>query len=229
MKRVLITQGNYIPWKGYFDMIARADVFVIYDEVQYTKNDWRNRNMILTQDGPQWLTIPVRRLTLDQRICDSVISDTTWSRKHVASLQTNYAKAKYFGAYRDQVFELYDPQMTLLSEVNRTFLKALCGMLGIGTDIVDSRDLELAGDRNGRLIDACKKLGATTYLSGPAAQGYLDVNSFQEQGVEVEWMEYGGYPEYPQVFKPFQHGVSVLDLLFNTGPDAGSFMKHVRK
>ena len=229
MKRVLITQSNYIPWKGYFDMIAHADVFVIYDEVQYTKNDWRNRNVIKTPAGPQWLTIPVRRTGLDQRICDSAISDANWCKKHIASLQANYARAPHFEHYRDRIFGTYDPQVALLSDVNRAFLKTLCDLLGITTEIVDSRDLALEGDRNGRLLDACQKLGATNYLSGPAAGDYLDVQLFRHNGIEVEWMSYAGYAEYPQLFPPFTHAVSALDLLFNAGPDAPSYMKYARQ
>ncbi len=227
MKRVLITQSNYVPWKGYFDMIAHADVFVLYDEVQYTKNDWRNRNLIKTSSGTQWLTIPVRRHALEQRICDTHVQDADWCKKHMASLQTNYARAPHFERYREQVFGTFDPRTTSLSEVNRSFLATVCALLGITTEFVDSRDLALEGDRNERLIDACRKLGGTTYLSGPAAGSYLDVQRFRDNGIAVEWMDYAGYPEHPQLFPPFTHAVSILDLLFNTGPDAHTYMKYV--
>jgi hypothetical protein len=228
MCTVAILQSNYIPWKGYFDLIAAADVFVIYDEVQYTKNDWRNRNLIKTPNGQQWLTIPVRQVTLDQRICDTRISDPSWSRKHIGALQANYARAPYFDRYKMAIFEELVRSRELLTEINVGMIRTLCELLGITTKIMDSRELDVVGDRNSRLLDACKKLGATHYLSGPAAQGYLDLALFEEGGIEVNWMDYSGYAEYNQLFPPFVHGVSVLDLLFNAGPEASACMKFVK-
>jgi hypothetical protein len=227
-KKVAILQSNYIPWKGYFDLLAKADVFVIYDEVQYTKNDWRNRNMIQTANGPQWITIPVRQESLDQKICDSKIFVDNWAKKHVSTLQGNYTKALHFKTYKEQVFSLYENQSNLISEVNVSFIKGICNLLGIKTQIIDSRELNLEGDRNIRLLEACKKLNATTYISGPAAKTYLDVELFNKEDIEVDWMDYSGYKEYKQVFAPFQHGVSVLDLIFNAGPDAKQYMKYIK-
>ncbi len=226
-KKVAILQSNYIPWKGYFDLITKADVFVIYDEVQYTKNDWRNRNLINTPNGLQWITIPVRQESLDQKICESKIFIDNWAKKHVSTLQGNYTKALHFKAYKDQVFSLYENQSNFISEVNVSFIKGICSMLDIKTEIIDSRELNLAGDRNIRLLEACKKLGATTYISGPAAKSYLDVELFNKEDIEVDWMDYSGYQEYKQVFEPFQHGVSVLDLIFNAGAEAKNYMKYV--
>lgn len=228
MSTVAILQSNYIPWKGYFDLVAAADIFVIYDEVQYTKNDWRNRNQIKTPNGPQWITIPVRQVNLGQRICDSRISDTSWARKHMGALQANYARAPFFEQYKKTVFDELSQPREFLSEVNVGLIRMICGLLGITTRIIDSRELALQGDRNARLLDACKKLGATAYLSGPAARSYLDTAWFQHEGIDVHWMDYSGYTEYPQLFPPFVHGVSVLDLLFNVGTDAPAFMKFLR-
>lgn len=229
MSTVAILQSNYIPWKGYFDLIAAADVFVIYDEVQYTKNDWRNRNVIKTPNGPQWLSIPVRQVSLEQRICDSRISDASWARKHIGTLQANYARAPFFEQYKQPVFDELTRTGDLLSDVNVRLIRLLCDLLGIHTRIIDSRELALEGDRNARLLDACIKLGATEYLSGPAARSYLDTTLFQGKGIDVRWMDYAGYPEYGQLFPPFVHGVSVLDLLFNMGPDAPAFMKFAKR
>lgn len=227
-KKIAILQSNYIPWKGYFDLIAKADVFVIYDEVQYTKNDWRNRNLINTPSGLQWLTIPVRIESLHQSIHESKIFTNNWHKKHVSSLTSNYAKADYFKQYKDQIFGFYENQSEFISEVNVSFIRSICSLLGITTTIIDSKELDLKGDRNERLLEACKKLNATNYISGPAAKNYLNTELFNQENIEVEWMDYSGYPEYKQVYQPFAHGVTVLDLIFNTGPNAADFMKYVK-
>ena len=226
-KKISILQSNYIPWKGYFDLIAKSDVFVIYDEVQYTKNDWRNRNLISTLNGPQWLTIPIRQENLAQKIFESKISANNWQRKHISSLQGSYSKAKYFNAFKDKVFSLYENQSDFISEINISFIKAICEMLEIKTQIIDSRELNLMGDRNIKLLDACKKLNADTYISGPSAKNYLQEDLFKQEAINVEWMDYSGYNEYKQVFEPFVHGVSIIDLIFNTGAEAKNYMKYV--
>lgn len=225
---VSILQSNYIPWKGYFDLIARSDVFVIYDEVQYTKNDWRNRNIILTPNGPNWITIPVRVNNLDQKIFETKIASNNWQKKHISSLQGNYTKANYFHEYKERVFSMFENQSEYISEVNISFIKGICNLLDIKTQIIDSRELNLEGDRNMRLLEACKKLNANKYISGPAAKSYLDLDLFNKEGIEVEWMNYSGYKEYKQVYKPFNHGVTILDLMFNLGPSSKSYLKYVK-
>jgi transposase len=222
---VSILQSNYIPWKGYFDIIAKSDVFVIYDEVQFTKNDWRNRNLIKTQKRLEWLSIPVRQENLHQKIFEIEILQGNWFKKHKSTLQTNYGKAPYFKKYKDIFFEIYDFPTTNLSEINRLFIEKICVILAIETKIIDSRELNLQGDKVERLIDACKKLKATKYLSGPAAKNYINEDLFNENNIELEWMDYSNYKEYNQLYPPFEHGVSILDLIFNEGPSARSFLK----
>jgi hypothetical protein len=225
MKKVAILQSNYIPWKGYFDIIQKADVFVIYDEVQYTKNDWRNRNMIKTPTGMQWLTIPVSQQSLNQKICETRISKSNWNMKHWNALAGNYAKAPFFRHFEHELKTLYTSIDTeFLSEINRQFIEKINTILEIPTEIVDSRLLDLKGDKNERLLDAVKKLNGTHYISGPAAKSYLDVNEFEKASIQVEWMDYSGYPTYSQLFEPFNHNVTVLDLLFNEGPNAKNFL-----
>ena len=223
---VSILQSNYIPWKGYFDIIAKSDVFVIYDEVQFTKNDWRNRNLIKTQEGLEWISISVRQESLKQKIFETKILLHNWSKKHKSTLQTNYGKAPYFKDYKDSIFEIYDSPSTDLSQINRLFIEKICAILAIETKIIDSRELNLEGDRLERLIDACKKLNAKKYLSGPAAKNYINEVLFNENNIELEWMDYSNYKEYKQLYPPFEHGVSVLDLIFNEGPNARSFLKY---
>jgi hypothetical protein len=220
VKKVAIIQSNYIPWKGYFDLMARADVLVIYDEVQYTKNDWRNRNIIKTPNGPQWITIPVRQRSLSQRIFETEVTDPKWAVKHLRTLQMNYAKAPFFKEIFPVLESVYESLATpFLSEINLQLLLTVRDMLGISTEVIDSRRLHLEGDRSERLVDAVLKLDGTEYISGPSAKAYLDMGLFNSKGIAVTWMDYSNYPQYPQLFPPFKHEVSVVDLLFNAGAD----------
>ena len=226
--KVSICQSNYIPWRGYFDLIASADVFVVYDEVQYTKNDWRNRNLIKTATGLSWLTVPVRRESIHQKINETLTMSTKWERKHITALTLNYSKSPFFQTYKDEIFEIYK-NFTSLSNLNVNMIKKICEILQIDTKIIDSSDLSLTGDRNSKLIDACIKLNATTYISGPSASCYLDTAAFNLNNINVNWMDYSGYLEYPQRFGKFIGNVSILDLIFNIGPNSKNYLKHNEK
>ena len=227
-KRVAIVQSNYIPWKGYFDLIASVDEFVLYDDVQYTRRDWRNRNLIKTANGPQWLTIPVEvKGKYHQLIRDVAVSDAGWARTHWRTLQHHYARAECFRDMQQLVEGWYERggELRMLTEINEHFLRAVCSLLEIGTTITRSSDYTLAEGRSERLLDICRQACATTYLSGPSARGYLDEAMFGAARVKVEWMDYSGYREYPQLYPPFEHGVTILDLLFNTGSAARGYLK----
>jgi hypothetical protein len=226
MKRVAIIQSNYIPWKGYFDIIGMVDEFIIYDEVQYTKNDWRNRNKIKTPAGVQWITIPVYQKSLNQKISETMVSTHNWGIKNWQTLRSNYGRAPYFKLFAPELEKFYCTSETrMLSEINTFLLKMICGMIGIGTKISNSADYVLTGEPTEKLISLCQQAGAQSYLSGPAAKDYLREELFVHAGIKVEWMDYSGYPEYPQLYPPFAHHVSILDLLFNTGKDALRYMK----
>lgn len=225
-KRVAIVQSNYIPWKGYFDLINMVDEFILYDDMQYTRRDWRNRNIIKTANGPIWLTIPVDvKGKYSQKIKDTVISDPTWTRKHWASLVHSYAKAKYFSQYRDLFASLYLQEEQMLSRVNHRFLIAICEILGIKTKISWSMDYSPAEGKTERLVDLSKQAGATEYISGPAAKDYLEEELFQHEGIGLRYVDYSSYPEYKQLWPPFDHRVSIVDLIFNEGPEATRYMK----
>lgn len=228
-KRVAILQSNYIPWKGYFDMIDSVDEFILYDDVQYTKRDWRNRNQIKTPtpDRKTWLTIPVNVSgKYEQKIRETLISSEGWSKEHWKTLQHTYAKAPYFKEVKPWLDDLYGRvPFPSLSEVNYHFISAICEYLGITSKLSWSSDYTLDDGKNERLIGLCLQAGATTYLSGPAAQDYMDVSQFNASGLAVEWMSYKGYPEYPQLYGEFEHGVTVLDVIFNTGKDARQYIK----
>lgn len=226
-KKVAILQSNYIPWKGYFDIINMVDVFVIYDDVQYTKRDWRNRNLIKTKDGLTWLTIPVEvKGRYNQKISEVVVADNRWFEKHLKALNLYYSKSAYFELYFPVIETIYftSPKENL-SEINVHFIKSIMKILDIKTKIAFSADLGVYGERTERLIGICKKLGADVYLSGPAARNYLKTNAFLHENIGVQWMDYSGYPEYAQLYPPFEHGVTILDLVFNEGPNALKFMK----
>lgn len=225
-KKIAILQSNYIPWKGYFDLINQVDEFIIYDDVQYTKNDWRNRNRIKTPQGVRWLTIPVRQEKLSQTIRETKISDPRWPRKHWVTISQCYSKAQYFKDYRDvfeQVYQLMD--LEYLSEINYRFMSAINGVLGIETRLRWSSEFELLGDQTERLLGICRQCGASEYLSGPAAKSYLDLEMAAREKIQISWLDYSGYPDYPQLYPPFEHGVTILDLIFNTGPHAANYMK----
>jgi hypothetical protein len=229
-KKVAIVQSNYIPWKGYFDLINSVDEFILYDDVQFTRRDWRNRNKIKTYDGAKWLTIPVVvKGKYLQKINETQIDDPDWGRRHLETLRTNYLKTPYFRDYESLLTDLYlsDPPL-YLSEVNYRFLKAICDLLEIKTKISWSSDYELVEGKTERLVSLCQQAGGTYYLSGPSAKEYIDMSRFEHAGIELAYMDYANYPEYPQRFPPFDHAVTVLDLLFNVGPAAPQYMKSFR-
>jgi hypothetical protein len=227
-KTVAIVQSCYIPWKGYFDLINLADEFIFFDDRQYTKRDWRNRNRIKTSVGTRWLSIPVQvKGRYLQRIDETFVDGTDWRRRHWETIRHQYMAAPYFGQFADRVEELYsgDADERRLSAVNRRFIEGICEFLGIGTTLSWSTDYRPVGERTERLLSLCLQSGATTYLSGPSAHAYLEEDRFEAEGIEVSYMNYDGYPEYEQPYPPFDHEVTILDLLFCTGPKASSYMK----
>ena len=230
MKKVAILQSNYIPWKGYFDLINMVDEFIFYDEVQYTKNDWRNRNKIKTPQGIQWLTIPVRQESLDQKIKDTKISDKKWNIKHWRTISQNYSKSKYFKDYKDIFEELYlKCDEEYLSQINYKFITTINEILEIKTKLRWSSEFELVDGQTEKLLGICKDCNADIYLSGPAAKDYFNEDLAKQENIKVEWMDYSGYKEYEQLNSPFEHGVSILDLIFNQGANAKEFMKSFDK
>ncbi|KTD51955.1 WbqC-like protein family protein [Legionella quinlivanii] len=226
-KKIAILQSNYIPWKGYFDLISSVDEFILYDDMQYTRRDWRNRNRIKTANGILWLSIPVQvKGKYFQSIRDTKVSTSDWNKKHWQTIVHSYSKAPYFADYKEFFENLYlSTTEEYLSEINTKFIIAINKLLNIKTPIRSSSEFDLAEGKSERLLELCKKLNATTYLSGPAARDYLDQALFANEKIDIEWMDYSGYSEYKQLFPPFDHAVSIIDLLFNCGPHAPGFMK----
>lgn len=226
IKRVAIIQSNYIPWRGYFDMIGLADEFVLLDNVQYTKNDWRNRNRIPDGGDGVWLTIPIRTAEKHhQNIDEAVISDPRWARKHWLTISQTYARAPHFARYEAEFAELYRraADEPMLARVNRMFIDGVCALLGIVTPITNAEKVETE-DPTERVVRLCQSRAATHYLSGPSAKDYVRTDAFDRAGVTLEYMDYSGYSPYRQLRAPFDPAVSVLDLLFNEGPNSSGFM-----
>ena len=227
-KKVAVLQSNYIPWKGYFDLIGSVDAFILFDDVQYTRRDWRNRNKIKTAHGEHWLSIPVKNKgRYDQLINEVEISEPGWAAAHWKTIEMSYRRAACFQQMEGPVRALYEQaaELTHLSQINHLFIAGLCPLLGIRTPLYRSENLGHATGKNERLIQLCQAVGGTHYLSGPAASCYLDEAAFATAGLGLSYMGYDGYLEYPQLYGEFQHAVSVIDLLFNTGADAPAFLE----
>jgi hypothetical protein len=226
-KRVAIIQSNYIPWRGYFDIINSVDAFVLLDDVQFTRRDWRNRNQIKTAQGLQWLTIPVDvKGQFDIKIKDVTVSNASWAQDHWNKIAQAYRKAPYFQAYKAQFEQAYlTDSERYLSQINHRFLSLINSILSVKTPLLWSNDFVISQDKSQRLLQICQQLDATTYVSGPAAKDYLQVALFQEAGLEVEWVNYDGYAGYQQLHGAFEPNVSVIDLIFNQGPAAKQYLK----
>lgn len=225
--RVAVLQSAYIPWRGYFDIISNVDLFVIYDDVQYSKGSWRNRNKVKLADGPRWLTVPVS-LTLGDIISDVTINYAAkdWIEQHRGLLNQSLGKSPYF----DMAMAPWEAAMaarpTNLSELNLILLDSYCRLLGIKTKFTSSQNYPLEGAATDRLLQLLTTLGATSYLSGPAAQSYLEVEKFQAAGIDIYYKSYIYHP-YPQAFHGFQQDVSIVDLVANLGPSAKDNIKSI--
>jgi hypothetical protein len=230
VKKTAILQSNYIPWKGYFDMIAAVDEFILYDDMQYTRRDWRNRNQIKTPQGLQWMTVPVLvKGKYFQKIQETEIDGADWALSHWKTLTQNYRRAAYFDEIASWLEPIYlGESFIYLSQLNRRLIEAVCRYLGIMTVISNSSDYVLQEGKTERLVDLCVQAGATEYISGPAAKDYIEEAMFRDKGIGLTWFDYADYPEYPQLWGEFTHGVTILDLLFNTGKDTHRYMKCIR-
>ena len=231
MKTVVIIQSNYIPWRGYFAMIALADELILLDSVQYTKNDWRNRNIIKTPSGPHWITIPVVR-RFPQAIDEARIVAADWADRHIVAIQHNYRRAKAFDETSSWLFPNLRKAaaFSLLTEVNFFLIREVCRHLGITrqisrcTDLI-SREALAKMEPTERLVELCGSVGAKRYLTGPAARDYLLLDKFNHAGIEVRWMEHGSLPVYPQCWNGFEPRLSIVDLLLNCGNMSNDFLR----
>jgi len=222
--RAVVLQSNYLPWKGYFDLIASADVFVIYDSVQYTKNDWRNRNRLMTRNGPVWITVSVVTAgRFGQKIRETEISDRAALTRHWKTITQTYGSLSGFADHAGELFEAFNlaSNKTHLHDVNVILLQALLDVLRVETEIIDDLRFSFdSDDPTSRLVQICTELGVSSYLTGPAGTNYLDLDQFRLAEIAVEVLEYDHYNEYPQLGSGrFDHAVSIVDLLAHTGAD----------
>lgn len=222
--KVVILQPSYIPWRGYFHQIQKADLFVFYDCVQYDDRGWRNRNKIKIGNDAQWLTVPVNSKgcqTLKTPIEKiPIVWDSPWNEKHLQTFRQNYCRTAFFKKYETLLETIYARKDAYLSDFTCFTTELIARELGIAhTQFERSSRLGAEGSKTDRLIWILKKVGATHYISGPSAAEYIEREKFEEAGISLEFMVYD-YPEYPQLHGNFQPQVSVLDLLFNVGPDA---------
>ena len=221
--KCVILQPSYIPWRGFFHLIQKSDCFVFYDDVQYDKHSFRNRNRVKTANGTVWLTIPVSsrgNVVNATPIRDIRINwETNWNRKHWMTLRQSYGKAPFFDRYAGLVEEFYSRRPESLCDFTIDFTIALAKELGLERRFVRSSELGIPGYRTERLIRICKAVGADHYISGPSAQVYLKEDVMRDAGVTLEWMKYD-YSEYEQLHPPYDPQVTILDLLFMKGPDA---------
>jgi len=217
--RVGMIQSNYLPWRGYFDFIASCDVFVFHDDLQYTKQDWRNRNKVKMPGGTQWITVPVRNVTTDTAIDRAEIDNSVaWIYRHAQALEGSLGGAPF---YRDAsaLFAEITTRFKTIAELNQALIRSLCLYLGVTTTLINARSLGCIGKKTEKILAICRVLGATSYLSGPAARQYLDVDLLNRNGIEVEWKEYNYLP-YRQTHGAYDGYVTVLDLIANLGPEA---------
>ncbi len=225
---VVILQPSYIPWRGYFDQIRRADLFVFYDDVQYDKHGWRNRNQIKTANGKQWLTVPVHSAGVTQgRAINQVEIDWSrpWARQHLRALISSYNKAPYFKRYLPILEAFYARHDDCIADFTIETTMVLARELGLQqTRFMRSSELSgITGEKTDRLIQILQHVGATHYISGPSARDYIEPEKFLQAEIGLEFVEYR-YAEYPQLYPPFDPHVTILDLLFMTGDTAGSYL-----
>ena len=223
--RVVINQSNYLPWKGYFDLIHDADLFIFLDDVQFTKNDWRNRNRIKASRGCEWITIPVGQ-NIRRLVCEVEMPGSDWARQHWGIIERSYRQAPYFEKYAPFFMEVFlRMRWKYLSELNQYLVKAIGkNFFDLKTKFLDSRDFQIQTRGQDRVINLLKQVGARTYISGPAGKTYLEPERFATEGLSLQWKDYSGYPEYSQMYPPFEHAVSILDLLFSMGPKAADYI-----
>jgi hypothetical protein len=222
---VAVHQPQYLPWLGYFDKMRRADVFCYLNDVQYKKNEWQNRNRIKTAQGWQWITVPVR-YHFPEKINEVRINNAVdWRKKHLQTLITNYSRAPHFKKYISIFEDAFSKEWEFISELNVYLIESIKGLLDMkGKPAVLASDFKLRDEPTDRLIDICKALGADTYLAGKGGADYMNLERFEENGLKLMIQEFK-HPVYPQLFNDFQSHLSIVDLLFNCGPES---MKIIR-
>ena len=225
-KIIGILQPVYLPWMGYFEQMAYVDQFIFMDDVQYTRHDWRNRNRIKTVNGSIWLTVPVKKHSQKTAIRHIEINYThNWIYKHLKSIELNYRKTPYFQPLFSEIETILTSRPTMLVDLSCRLIHLLCTYLDIGTPTdFSSNAPKHAADRSGRVIEICRHFRAHVLYNGAKSAAYLKVDQFREEGIALIFQNYQ-HPVYPQLYDRFLSHQSVLDLIMNTGPEAGAILR----
>lgn len=223
MKRIVILQPGYIPWLGFFEQMSKCDIFVYLDDVQYTKNDWRNRNRIKTQKGIQWLTVPIT-YKFGQKIKEVLINNAApWSKKHLQALRTWYNKSNFFKMYSVEIEGILTKERTFLVDLDIEIIQWIKEKLGLKCRTVLSSELSIGAEgKQLRLIEICKVLGCNCFYEGKSGNQYIDIKLFEAHDITIEFQEYH-HPYYNQLWlmeQGFISHLSIIDLFFNHGPDS---------
>ncbi|NIM96501.1 MAG: hypothetical protein GTO24_00030 [candidate division Zixibacteria bacterium] len=221
IRTVGILQPGYLPWLGFFEQLHRCDEFVLYDDVQFEKGSWRNRNRIKTPNGTQWLTVPVLLKGRDfPLIKDVVINPTmTWQKKHVKSIRQNYSNAPFFELYADGLFARLNQTWNYLIDLDLELIYWLAEQLNIFTPIRLASSLGIQGSGVQRLVDIIDAVNGSHFYEGSAGKNYIDVDVFEKNGISITFQDYN-HPKYPQRYGDFISHLSIIDLLFNCGPES---------
>lgn len=224
-RKICILQPGYVPWLGFFDQMIKSDIFVLYDNVQYDKHGWRNRNKIKTYDGVRWLTVPVlTKGKFDSLIKDVRIADHSWIKKHIRCIEQNYSKAQYFSEFSTQIFDILSKKYVYLLDLTFNIILLLKKVLKIQTEIILSSDIRSSGNKSVKVFEITKELGGTILLEGAKGKHFLDISIFKEGGIDVEFHEYD-HPIYPQLHGEFVPYMSIIDLIFNCGELSSSILR----
>lgn len=214
---VAIHQPQYMPYIGYIQKILKSDIFVFLDDAQYKKNEWQNRNRIKSSNGVIWITVPVK-YKFGQKINEVVIADDYWRKKHIQAIRLNYAKSDYFNSFFPVVEGFLNRSYEKISDLNIDCVKMILNYMKIEKKLILSSSLDISTVKTQRLIDICKKLNADTYLSGDGGRDYLDEKKFHENNINLIYQNYRP-PVYKQLYVDFVPNLSIIDMLFNIGPD----------
>ena len=218
---VTVNQVLHLPWLGFFERAAKSDVFVLYDTIQFLKQDFFNRNRLKTPQGAQWLTVPVRHPYEVPQTQVYIDNTKDWARRNWRQIETNYNKAPYFQAYEESFQKLYKGPWEKLVDLNTACIIYIAEQMGIRATFVKASELPInhEAEKSQRLADMCKVLGAHTYYSGQGGHRYLREEPFVKEGIRVTYQDFR-HPVYPQLYGDFIPELSVIDLLFNKGPES---------
>jgi len=226
--KVGLIQSNFIPWRGYFDFIDDVDLFIYYDDIQFSKGTFRNRNKIKTEKGLVWVTVPILHKSLGQLICDTYIDySKDWIQKITGQLHNYYRRVPYYKVYADDFFAILNNRNKTISELNINVNNWIMAILGIKTKIKMSSEFNSVGTKTDRILGILQKVGADSYLSGPSAKSYLEEDKFAKCGIALEYKSYE-YKEYSQLFGKFEPNVTILDMLFNVGAQSSEYWKSIK-